>query len=154
MLSTLPPPPKKKMGRVTLSYNLGQNRHYKNTYFLHSPWQKCLPSQIKRPFPPSFIAMLFAETQEMHTWAVRPKQHCTRGGEGTNLFLLDTIVAWREIGWLHWLYLFEVCERSQKMWKMDGKWKYGVKECGYWGLVTKAFEHFLRLATKRFKFYL
>ena len=56
--------------------------HYKNTYFFHSPWQKCLPSQIKRPFPPSPFAMLFAITKEMHTWAVRPKQHCNRGGEG------------------------------------------------------------------------
>ena len=26
--------------------------------------------------------MLFAVTQEMHTWAVGPKQHYTRGGEG------------------------------------------------------------------------
>ena len=56
--------------------------HYKNTYFFHSPWQKCLPSQIKRPFPPSPFAMLFVITKEMHTWAVRPKQHCNRGGEG------------------------------------------------------------------------
>ena len=41
--------------------------HYKNTYFFHSPRQKCLPSQIKRPFPPSPFAMLFTITQEMHT---------------------------------------------------------------------------------------
>ena len=26
--------------------------------------------------------MLFTVTQEMHTWAVKPKQHCTMGGEG------------------------------------------------------------------------
>ena len=26
--------------------------------------------------------MLFAVTVEMHTWAVKVKQHCTRGGEG------------------------------------------------------------------------
>ena len=55
---------------------------YTNTYFLHSPWQKCLLSQIKRLFPPSPIAMLFAVTQEMHAWTAEPKQHCTRGGEG------------------------------------------------------------------------
>ena len=53
-----------------------------NTYFLHLPWQKYLQSQIKRPFPPSAIAMLFTVTEEMLTWAVKPKQHCTRGGEG------------------------------------------------------------------------
>ena len=56
--------------------------HYKNTYFFHWPWQKCLLSQIKRPFPPSPFAMLFAITKEMHTWAVRSKQRCNRGGEG------------------------------------------------------------------------
>ena len=56
--------------------------HYMNTYFLQSPWQKCLLSQIKRLFPPSPIAMLFAVTQEMHAWAAKPKQHCIRGGEG------------------------------------------------------------------------
>ena len=32
-------------------------------------------SQIKRPFLPSPIAMLFT----VHTWAVKPKQHCIRG---------------------------------------------------------------------------
>ena len=26
--------------------------------------------------------MLFTVTEEMHTWAVKAKQHCTRGGEG------------------------------------------------------------------------
>ena len=36
--------------------------------------------KLKDHFP-SPIAMLFAVTQQMHTWAVRPKQHCTRGGE-------------------------------------------------------------------------
>ena len=46
--------------------------------------------------------MMFAVTEEMHTWAVKPKQHCTRGrdrggGGGANLFLLDTMIAWREI---------------------------------------------------------
>ena len=46
--------------------------------FLHLTWQKCFQSQIKRPFLPSPIAMLFTG----HTWAVKPKQHCTRGGEG------------------------------------------------------------------------
>ena len=56
--------------------------HYKNTYFLHSSWQKCLLSHMKRLFPPSPITVMFVVTQEMHTWAVRPKQHCTRGGEG------------------------------------------------------------------------
>ena len=67
------------------SYNLGQNLLGHITripIFLHSPWQKCLPSQIKRPFSPSPIAMLFAVTQEMHAWAAKPKQHCIRGGEG------------------------------------------------------------------------
>ena len=39
---------------------------YQNTYFFHSPRQKCLLSQIKRLFSPSFITMLFAVTQEMH----------------------------------------------------------------------------------------
>ena len=34
--------------------------HYKNTYFFHSPWQKCLLSQIKRPFPAIFIGLLGA----------------------------------------------------------------------------------------------
>ena len=38
--------------------------------------------------------MLFTVTQEMHTWAVRPKQHCTRGGEGARLYSLST-------RWLH-----------------------------------------------------
>ena len=61
--------------------------HYKNTYFLHLPWQKCLQSQIKRPFSPSHISMLFTVTEEMHTWAVKPKQHCTRGGEGEGEFV-------------------------------------------------------------------
>ena len=56
--------------------------HYKNTYRLHLPWQKCLQSQFKRPFSPSPIAMLFTVTEEMYTWAVKPTQHCTRGGEG------------------------------------------------------------------------
>ena len=50
--------------------------------FLHSPSQKFLLKQIKRLFPPSPIAMLFAVTQEMHAWAAKLKQHCTRGGEG------------------------------------------------------------------------
>ena len=67
-------------------YNLGQNllRHITRIpIFFHSPWQKCLLSQIKRLFLPSPIAMLFAVTQEMHAWAVKPKQHCTREGEGS-----------------------------------------------------------------------
>ena len=71
--------------------------HYKNTYFFHSPWQKCSPSQIKRPFPPSPFAMLIAITKEMHTWAVRPKQHCNRGGEGGEFVPFETKIAWREI---------------------------------------------------------
>ena len=71
--------------------------HYKNTYFLHLPWQKCLLSHIKSLFPPSPIAMLFAVTQEMHALAAEPKQHCTRVGEGAYLFLLDTMVTSREI---------------------------------------------------------
>ena len=38
--------------------------------------------------------MLFTVTEEMHTWAVKPKQHCARGGEeGANLFLLDMMAA-------------------------------------------------------------
>ena len=48
--------------------------------------------------------MLFTVTEEMYTWAVEPKQHCTRDGEGewaggggANLFPLNTMVAWREI---------------------------------------------------------
>ena len=42
--------------------------------------------------------MLRTVTEEMHTWTVKAKQYCTRGGEGVNLFLLsDTMVAWREI---------------------------------------------------------
>ena len=80
--------------------NVGQNllRHItRRPIFLHSPWQKCLLSQIKRLFPPSPIAMLFVVTQEMHAWAAKPKQHCTRGGEGANLFFLDTMVPWRKI---------------------------------------------------------
>ena len=40
--------------------------------------------------------MLFAVTQEMHALAAEPKQHCTRGGEGAYLFLLDTMVILRE----------------------------------------------------------
>ena len=55
---------------------------HKNTYFCHSPWQKCLLSKMKRLIFPSPIAMLFAVTQEMHAWAVERKEHCTRGGEG------------------------------------------------------------------------
>ena len=31
--------------------------------------------------------MLFTVTEEMHTWAVKPKQHCTRGGEGEGEFV-------------------------------------------------------------------
>ena len=76
--------------------------HYKNTYFFHWPWQKCLPSQIKRPFPPSPFAMLFPITKEMHTWAVRPKQRCNRGGEGGEFvpFGHEDCMAWN---WkLHW----------------------------------------------------
>ena len=76
--------------------------HYKNTYFLYSSWQKCLPSQIKRPFPPSPIAVFFAVTQEMHTWAVQPKQHCTRGGKRGDFvpFRLDGCMArnWKTHG--------------------------------------------------------
>ena len=45
---------------------------------MHLTWQKCFQSQIKRPFLPSPIAMLFT----VHTWAVKPKQHCTRDIEG------------------------------------------------------------------------
>ena len=69
---------------------------YINTYFCQSPWQKCLLSQIKRLFSPSAIAMLFAVTQEMHAWVVKPKHHRTRGGEGGE-FVLDTMVAWCDI---------------------------------------------------------
>ena len=71
--------------KQTKTYNLGQNllRHItKIPIFLHSPWQKCLQSQIERPFTPSPIAMLFTVTGEMRPWAVKPKLHCTRGGEG------------------------------------------------------------------------
>ena len=41
--------------------------------------------------------MLFTVTEEMHTWAGKPKQHHTRGGEGASLFFLEMVVAWREI---------------------------------------------------------
>ena len=37
---------------------------------------------LKDRFPPSPIAMLFTVTEEIHTWAVKPKHHCTRGGGG------------------------------------------------------------------------
>ena len=41
--------------------------------------------------------MLFTVTEEMQTWAGKPKQHHTRGGEGVSLFFLEMVVAWREI---------------------------------------------------------
>ena len=61
--------------------------HYKNTYFLHLPWQKCLQSQIERPFPPSPIAMLFTVTEEMHTWAVKAKTTLHQGWRGGGEFV-------------------------------------------------------------------
>ena len=50
--------------------------------FFHSPDKNAYCRKLKECFPPSPIAMLFAETQEVHAWAAKPKQHCTRGGEG------------------------------------------------------------------------
>ena len=41
--------------------------------------------------------MLFAVTPELHTWTVKVNQYCTRGGEGVNLFILDTMVAKHKI---------------------------------------------------------
>ena len=41
--------------------------------------------------------MLIAITKEMHTLAVRPKQHCNRGGEGGEFVPFETKIAWREI---------------------------------------------------------
>ena len=76
--------------------------NHKNTYFLHSPWQKCSLLQLKRPFPCFPIAMLFAVTQEMHTWAVRPKQHCTRGGEGGEFVPLGHDGCMAQNWKLHW----------------------------------------------------
>ena len=76
-----------------IGYNLGQNllRHIARIpIFLHSPWQKRLMSPIKRPCPPSPFAMLFAATQEIHAWAAKPKQHCTRGGEGGRICFFCT----------------------------------------------------------------
>ena len=58
------------------TYNLGQIllRHItKILIFLQLPWRKCLQSQIKRPFSPSPISVLFTVTEEMHTWVVKPK---------------------------------------------------------------------------------
>ena len=43
---------------------------------------KTLTVTNEKTVPPSPITVMFVVTQEMHTWAVRPKQHCTRGGEG------------------------------------------------------------------------
>ena len=70
-------------------FNPGQNlsRHItKIPTFLHSSWQKYLPLQIKRPFPPSPIAMLFTVTQEMHM-----------GWGGVTLFCFDKMVEWHKI---------------------------------------------------------
>ena len=47
--------------------------------------------KIVFPLP---IAMLFPVTQEMHAWAVKAKQHCTRGGEGGRVCSL----------WTRWLH--------------------------------------------------
>ena len=68
--------------KQTKTYNLRQNllRHItKLPSFCTYPDKNAY--KIERPFPPSPIAMLFTITEEMHTWAVKPKQHCTRGGE-------------------------------------------------------------------------
>ena len=65
--------------------------------FFASSWQKCLPSQIKRPFPRSPIAMLFAVTQEC-TRELLGQNNIAQGvGRGATLFRLDKMVAWREI---------------------------------------------------------
>ena len=71
--------------------------HYKNIYLSHSPRQKCLLSPIKRLFSPSPIAMLFAVTQEMHVKLLSQNNIAPGVGRWANLFLLDTMVAWREI---------------------------------------------------------
>ena len=86
--------------KQTKTNNLGQNllRHItKVLIFALTLTKNAYSRKLKRPFPPSSVAMLFTTTEEMHTWAVKPKQHCTMGGEGDEFVLFDTMVAWREM---------------------------------------------------------
>ena len=66
------------------SYNLGQNllRHIIRIPIFCTHPDKNACCRKLRLFPPSPMAMLFAVTQEMHAWAAKPKQHCTRGVGG------------------------------------------------------------------------
>ena len=47
--------------------------------------------------------MLFVVTQEIHAWAAKPKQHCTRGGEGGEFVSFGhngTTMAWNwKLSW-------------------------------------------------------
>ena len=73
---------KQTESKQTKTYNLGQNllRHITKILIFCTYRDKNVHSRkLKDFFPPSPIAMLFTVTEEMLTWAVKPKQHCSRG---------------------------------------------------------------------------
>ena len=96
---------KAKECRKTPPDNLGQNllRHFtKIPIFATHPDKNAYCRKSKDCFPPSPIAMLSAVTQQMHAWAVKPQQHCTRGGQGGE-FVSSKHDGWMARHWkLHW----------------------------------------------------
>ena len=57
--------------RFSLRQNFGQPKirpveTLQNTYFFHSLWQKCLPLQIKRPFPLPHCNVVCSNTTNAH----------------------------------------------------------------------------------------
>ena len=79
-------------------YNLGQNLliHITNLAFFVLILTKMLTVVNWKAVSPSPIPVLFAVTQEMHMWAVRPKQLWTGVGRAATLLCWE-IVAWQEI---------------------------------------------------------
>ena len=71
--------------------------YYKIPSFYTRPDQKAYRRKVKNRSPRSLIPILFVVTPEMHTWAFRPNQLWTGGGERATLFPLEMIVVWREI---------------------------------------------------------
>ena len=81
-------------------YNLGQKLLKPITKYLFFALvltKKLTVAKWKIVPPPSPIPILFVVTPEMHTWAFRPNQLWTGGGERATLFPLEMIVVWCEI---------------------------------------------------------
>ena len=106
-------------------YNLGQKLLKPITKYLFFALvlTKKLTVAKWKTVPPFPYSNLFVVTPELHTWAFRPNQLWTGGGERATLFPLEMIVVWREITWKYLKSFVRGCRMRGRHSKIVGSWK-------------------------------